>query len=248
MTQGDGPRAGPGGRTIGARATMDRRTFFERLARGAVPLVGGAVLIGCGDRKAGLIRDPAPPVFGPPRHGRPHLLKAPARPPSRPPSPPAASAPVSMAAWQPPGSERRWRYIVLHHSATTHGSAAEFDRIHRQRGWDELGYHFVIGNGRGAPDGLVQVGSRWPKQKHGAHCKVAGHPEYNDQGIGVCLVGNFSKGLPTRRQLDSTGVLVRYLMARYGIPWSRVRGHGQLKPTECPGLHFPYGEVRRRVV
>ncbi|MFQ5589758.1 MAG: peptidoglycan-binding protein, partial [Phycisphaerae bacterium] len=52
----------------------------------------------------------------------------------------------------------RWTTIVIHHSATETGGASLFDRFHRKRGWDGLGYHFVIGNGTDTPDGLIEVG------------------------------------------------------------------------------------------
>ena len=65
----------------------------------------------------------------------------------------------------------------------------------RDNQWDELGYHFVIGNGTHTGDGQVEVGSRWGKQKHGAHCKTPDN-YYNDHGIGICLVGNFENSNP----------------------------------------------------
>ncbi|MDK1032010.1 MAG: hypothetical protein QGD94_08400, partial [Planctomycetia bacterium] len=53
--------------------------------------------------------------------------------------------------WVPTVKERRWAWIVVHHSATRRGSALIFGRFHREnRRWDELGYHFVIGNGFGS--------------------------------------------------------------------------------------------------
>lgn len=65
-------------------------------------------------------------------------------------------------------SARRPRDIVIHHSATDIGSAASFDRRHRLiNHWDELGYHFVIGNGSGSGDGAIEIGTRWYKQKWG---------------------------------------------------------------------------------
>jgi len=68
-------------------------------------------------------------------------------------------------------SVREWKYIVIHHSASASGCAAEFDRYHREkRGWENgLGYHFVIGNGSGAGDGQIEIGNRWVKQIDGAH-------------------------------------------------------------------------------
>ena len=217
---------------------INRRDFLKRLLSSAAPVVGSCIVLGCGAGQGLLVREPYKPIFGS------RVAGGPAR---------AAPAPVRPASWKipadwrPSGAERRWRFIVLHHSATTWGSAEEFDRIHRARGWDELGYHFVIGNGSGAGDGEVQIGSRWFKQKHGAHCKVAGHPEYNDVGIGICLVGNFNDSYPTEAQMRALASLVRFLMERYHIPQSHIYGHGQLKPTDCPGRHFDYTDLWRRL-
>ncbi len=221
---------------------MNRRDFLRKLVTGAAGGAAGLVLAGCNQR-AGLVRDPAPPYFGP-RTGGP---KAYAEGSSRPKSSGRVAVARGPSAWIPPGAERNWRYIVLHHSATDHGSAVEFDRMHRNNGWDELGYHFVIGNGAGSANGAVEIGSRWPKQKHGAHCKVAGHPEYNDVGVGVCLVGNFDHYRPTEAQIEACAQVVRFLQQRYHIPRGRIYGHGQLKPTHCPGRLFPYDEIFRRL-
>ncbi len=150
------------------------------------------------------------------------------------------------AAWVPRYRERPWQYIVIHHSATHGGGAAEFDKGHRANGWDELGYHFVIGNGTDTPSGTVEVGTRWPKQKHGAHAKTPDN-RFNDYGIGVCLVGHFDNERPSAEQLQSLATLVAFLMHRYDIPANRVIGHGDTKPTACPGraLYAQLPAVRR---
>jgi len=209
--------------------------------------------IGC-QKQACLVRDPPAPYFGPrvagamPQPYRSAQAQAPARTTLELPRESGRPAgPWGTAAWKPLGQERPWRFIVIHHSATATGSAGEFDRMHKAKGWDELGYHFVIGNGTGSGDGEVEVGSRWPKQKHGAHTKVTGHPEYNDVGIGICLVGNFDVTRPTEAQMQSLARLVRFLMDRYDVPRSRIYGHGQLKPTDCPGRNFDYADLFRRL-
>ena len=84
--------------------------------------------------------------------------------------------------WIPPANvenKDRWRGMVIHHSAIPFGSAAHEDKYHRSKGWDGLGYHFVINNGirekgYGQPDGLVEVGYRWNEQKVGSHCRENG--------------------------------------------------------------------------
>lgn len=146
-------------------------------------------------------------------------------------------APQGPPGWQPQIREVPWRYIVVHHSSTETGNSASFDATHRGRGWDELGYHFVVTNGQGSADGLVEVGGRWTKQKWGAHTGGTPNNEYNDYGIGVCLVGDFMTRMPSDRQLASLDTLVRFLMARYGIGPGAVLGHRDAPSakTGCPG-------------
>ena len=137
--------------------------------------------------------------------------------------------------------QRNWRYIILHHSGTRSGSEASFDRYHRrQKGWKGIGYDFVIGNGNGSPDGLIEVTFRWEKQVTGAHAGVA---RYNQHGIGICLVGDFSSGQPTDRQMKSLVALLFYLKSRCDIPTTSILTHGQLKQTDCPGENFPYDRL-----
>ena len=135
---------------------------------------------------------------------------------------------------------RVWRYIVIHHSATDSGSAAELDKAHRRRGWDEMGYHFVITNGQGANNGYVEVGSRWKKQKWGAHCGGTPANEYNEHGIGICLIGDFTSRMPSDAQLASLKELMLYLMYNYRISPANVISHcdAPLAHTACPGELF----------
>lgn len=164
-------------------------------------------------------------------------------------SPPRNFVP-GRAEWVPNSGRisNRWQKIVIHHSATDRGSAKLFDKEHRAKGWDELGYHFVIGNGAGAGDGQIQVGSRWKKQKHGAHCKTPDN-YYNDHGIGICLVGDFTKRGPTARQLASLRHLVEFLCDRCGISAQGITSHSSVTHrTACPGKHFPLHAFRRSFV
>jgi len=151
----------------------------------------------------------------------------------------AVKTPATSDPWRTSGY-RLWRYIVIHHSATDRGNAASFDQSHRARGWDELGYHFVIDNGVGGPDGRIEVGSRWTKQKWGAHTGGTPNNEYNNHGIGICLVGDFSGHMPSRAQLASLERLVRQLAGKYRIDPDNIIGHrdGPNAATDCPGTVF----------
>jgi N-acetylmuramoyl-L-alanine amidase len=146
--------------------------------------------------------------------------------------------------WTPGARANDWRWIVIHHSATPAGGAKAFDKMHKQKGWDELGYHFVVGNGTDTGDGQVEVGPRWPKQKWGAHAKTSDN-RFNNYGIGICLVGNFDNERPTRAQMQSLSRLVAFLMKTYHVPADRVIGHGDTKATDCPGRNLHIADVRR---
>jgi len=154
---------------------------------------------------------------------------------------------VVPSHWQPEETPRTWKWIVIHHSASDSGGAAVFDVWHRKRGFDELGYHFVIDNGEGMPDGNVEVGSRWLKQKQGAHAKSP-DGQYNERGIGICLVGNFENSEPTAKQWQMLVKLVAYLSAQYDIPSDRIIGHHDVNGTTlCPGKNLSVEKLREDV-
>jgi N-acetyl-anhydromuramyl-L-alanine amidase AmpD len=145
--------------------------------------------------------------------------------------------------WVPSARPFPWKYIVIHHSDTRTGSAEIFRKYHvEQRHWSDLGYHFVIGNGQGASDGLVEVGGRWKRQQIGAH---AGVREYNE-GIGICLVGDFQVDRPSNAQMQALAKLTAHLMKMYRIPANRVIGHAEAKSgrTNCPGRNLSVAQVR----
>ena len=151
------------------------------------------------------------------------------------------------AAWRPAVKSRRWQCIVIHHSASEIGGAERFDEYHKDRGFDELGYHFVVGNGSDTAPGKVEVGPRWVAQKHGAHCKTDDE-YYNQHGIGICLVGNLQHHAPDPRQMRSLVKLVRFLCREYDIPPDRIYTHGQITgQTLCPGRYFDLNDLRRDV-
>ncbi len=146
-------------------------------------------------------------------------------------------------------NENKWKYIVLHHSATDEGNAYKFDRHHRkEKKWKYgLAYHFVIGNGKGSREGEIEVGNRWKRQIHGAH---TANMDINRVSIGICLVGNFEKdNEPTYKQLESLASLVSYLAKRYNISKSNIVRHNQVvqKSTACPGRNFPYEKLMERM-
>lgn len=168
---------------------------------------------------------------------------------------PSAGGPaVASRKYRPPwivkNLSSRWQYIIIHHSSTREGGAQRFNLSHiRERGMDELGYHFVVGNGTDTRNGQIEVGPRWPKQKHGAHTRVAGDAtnKYNNHGIGICLVGDFDTTRPSQAQINSLIYLTKGLMDYTGLPPSAVHYHKDFKPTDCPGRYFPYKQFEQAI-
>lgn len=124
--------------------------------------------------------------------------------------------------------------IIIHCSATEEKKnfrARDIDAWHRKKGWDGIGYHFVIDL-----DGTIEVGR--PIEKVGAHCY--GH---NKNSIGVCYIGGLdSRGRPkdtrTEAQKVTMTMLARYLS--YMFPHALFYGHNDFDPTKaCPCFNVP---------
>lgn len=112
--------------------------------------------------------------------------------------------------------------LVVHCSATPANrdiGVAEIRAMHKNQGWRDIGYHYVIRR-----NGTVEKGRA--DTVMGAH--VAGH---NDGSLGICLVGGVKPDLTaetnfTVAQYDSLKQLLLTLAAKY--PKARVCGHRDL--------------------
>ena len=99
----------------------------------------------------------------------------------------------------------------------------EIDQWHRERGWDGIGYHWVIRR-----NGYLERGR--PESKQGAH--VRGH---NRNSIGVCLVGGKDGFNFTRGQMASLDRLCTDLLDRH--PGAKILGHRDLDGSKrCPSF------------
>ena len=134
----------------------------------------------------------------------------------------------------------KWKYIVIHHSASPNASVKGMDYYHRVERHMEngLAYHFVIGNGHSMKDGEIAIGRRWTAQLDGGHLASEA---LNRKAIGICMVGNFDADRPTRRQMESLHSLVEFLLARCHLSVDALKTHQQINPiyTRCPGHNFP---------
>lgn len=128
---------------------------------------------------------------------------------------------------------RRIDRIILHCSATPRGrdfGAADITRWHLQRGFNTIGYHYVV-----RLDGSVERGR--PLWQTGAHCKGL-----NAHSIGICYIGGIeADGTPadtrTPEQNRALERLLHALRAKY--PKAVVSGHNQHAAKACPSFSVP---------
>lgn len=124
---------------------------------------------------------------------------------------------------------RKINQIIVHCSATPEGKnfhANDIDRWHKERGFDRIGYHYVIDL-----DGTIEKGRTI--EKVGAHVK--GH---NSNSIGVCYIGGLAsdgktpKDTRTVEQKTSLLRLLRELKSQF--PAVTIHGHREFANKACP--------------
>jgi N-acetyl-anhydromuramyl-L-alanine amidase AmpD len=142
----------------------------------------------------------------------------------------------------------RWQGVVIHHSATRGGSPEALDQHHRDAGLNGLGYHFVISNGQGSPDGSIHVGRRWLDQTAGAHTVGPNADWYNNNTIGICLIGDGERRRFTKAQLASLAQLTGALQDKLSLDMGSVILHRDVAPTASPGRLFPNIAFRRSLL
>ena len=133
-------------------------------------------------------------------------------------------------------------HIIVHCSATQPTGwfaelpfaeqVAEIKRWHLERGWSDIGYHYLIGR-----NGAMLEGR--PLAAKGAHCKGR-----NSNSVGICLIGGFGSSENdnpedhfTPKQLDALRLLIASIKRKHTI--TRISGHNEHAAKACPGFNVP---------
>jgi len=126
---------------------------------------------------------------------------------------------------------RKINEIIVHCSATPEGRAhtvADIRRWHKQRGFVDIGYHYVI-----YLDGTIHAGRAL--ERTGAHC--TGH---NKNSIGICYIGGMTKDMKmakdtrTPEQKNALRSLLKQLRKQF--PGARIFGHRDFAAKACPSF------------
>lgn len=118
--------------------------------------------------------------------------------------------------------------IIVHCSDTPEGRddrAEDIRRWHKAKGFNEIGYHYVIDL-----DGTIEAGR--DVETAGAHTQGQ-----NATSIGICYVGGADehrkpKDTRTEAQKESMRILIQFLKLKY--KGAKVYGHRDFANKACP--------------
>ncbi len=128
---------------------------------------------------------------------------------------------------------RKVNKIIIHCTATPEGrehDVADIRRWHLKRGFNDIGYHYVIDL-----QGGIHIGR--PITRQGAHCSGQ-----NRGSIGICYVGGMSKDMKkakdtrTQAQKDSLIKLMHELIYKYNKDMT-IHGHNEYANKACPSFN-----------
>lgn len=125
---------------------------------------------------------------------------------------------------------RKITKIIVHCADTPEGrddKAADIRRWHKARGFNDIGYHYVVDL-----DGTIEPGR--DVTIAGAH--TTGH---NADSIGVCYIGGADadmkpKDTRTEEQKTALRLLLKYLVQKY--PGAKIYGHRDFANKSCPSF------------
>lgn len=125
-------------------------------------------------------------------------------------------------------SKRNINEIIVHCTATKEGretSVEEIRRWHLERGFSDIGYHYVVDL-----NGIPHLGR--DVDFVGAHCT-----NHNSRSVGVVYVGGLDKeGKPkdTRTEYQKDGLLILITRLKQLYPYAVVHSHSDYANKACP--------------
>ena len=134
-------------------------------------------------------------------------------------------------------------HLIVHCSATPAGrdiGVSEIDKMHKDRGFTRVGYHYVIRR-----NGHTEVGR--PESAIGAHATG-----FNKKSIGICLVGRVDKqGRGEANfyplQLAALRALLVALSQRY--PEAQIIGHRDTgAKKDCPSFDVAHWLMHDEII
>lgn len=130
---------------------------------------------------------------------------------------------------------RKINKIIIHCSASEFGNAQRIREWHLEKGWSDIGYHYVINNGKVFKDDKINQRVQDGFIEKGRDDSIVGaHTQgQNSNSIGICLIGNKDF---TEEQFNSLDILLDSLLKAYNLTKNDVYGHYNFSSKTCPNF------------
>ena len=109
----------------------------------------------------------------------------------------------------------QWAGVEIFYSQTRGGNVQELALLAGLGGVKAPEFHFVVCNGNGADDGIIQASTQWREQSASGQSGI----------IRICVI-NDGQAPATNSQIQRTNSLVETLIRRYTISPSQIRYPG----------------------
>ncbi|MBI4051179.1 MAG: N-acetylmuramoyl-L-alanine amidase [Elusimicrobia bacterium] len=125
--------------------------------------------------------------------------------------------------------------LTLHHTAgkQTFDPQESMEEVHfiqeyhmEGRGWNDIAYHFLM-------DGSGKIYRGRPEDAEGTHIRAG-----NSGNLGIAFLGYYhppENNTAQQLQNENFGILAKYLISKYHIAGSTLKGHRDYNATACPG-------------
>ena len=108
----------------------------------------------------------------------------------------------------------RWSRVEIFYSGTEGGDIDQIAARQDLAGAEDINFHFLICNGRGADNGLIQTAERWRRQWS---CVPGGRWYGTPYTIRICVVADGRRMRPTDCQMKRTGELVEQISRTFNV-------------------------------
>jgi len=119
-------------------------------------------------------------------------------------------------------STRRWSQIEICYSGTESGNIEELALLSGVDSPEGVNYHFIICNGNGGKDGLIQATEKWQSQSpiipgQSRNDEAVFCETLTEQTIYICVIADNESSFPTDFQVKRTDELVEGLCRKFNI-------------------------------
>lgn len=119
-----------------------------------------------------------------------------------------------------PHSQNRWNSIEIYYSQTKAGNIKQLTALAGLSNPEDINYHFVLCNGLGGRNGLIQTTEKWKRQ----WSIIPTHNTLDSgQTISICIIADGRDAMPTDFQVKRTEELTEEICRNFDVQPGAIR-------------------------